>query len=191
MPPWVLALAAALVAFPAGHGAAHSPARLDPDRPFVIDDPTISRALYGEVTAPGQVFVIRMTPATRLALPFEVLVPHRDGLRDHRPAYAVIAAGLPPVDAETAARLPRPLPDGAGAYVAWNDAPERDAVFESYLRRVYWTSGPIALLVPAGDVEIWIWSPAGTRGDFVLGFGVEEGAKDLGDLIWNWSDYAY
>jgi len=170
---------------------AHSPALLCADQPYAVTDATVSRALYGVFHAPDQVFVITMHPATRIALPFEILVPHRDELRDHRPAYAIVARGLPRPSPDVAAHLPRPLPDGAGVFIDWNDAPTREVEFESFLRRVYWSSGTIAVLVPAGDVEIWVWSPRGTTGKFVLGFGVEEGGIDYGDVLDHWSDYAY
>ena len=38
---------------------------------------------------------------------------------------------------------------------------------------------------------MWVWSPLGTTGKFVLGLGVEEGKQDFGNLISNWGDYAY
>jgi len=186
-----VALALACALLPARVAHAHTPAILDASTPYVVADPTVSRALYGTVRQPDDVFVLRMHVAARLAIPFEMLIPHRGDLRDHRPAYAVIGVGLPPLDDAAAARLPRALPVGAGAFVDWNDHATRDVVFESFLRRVYWSSGAIALRVPAGDVEVWIWSPAGTTGDFVLGFGVEEGGQDYGDVLSHWSDYAY
>ena len=54
-----------------------------------------------------------------------------------------------------------------------------------------WTNGVVAHVLPAGDVRLWVWSPDGTTGKFVLGFGVEEGGQDLGGILSNWSDYAY
>ncbi len=188
---WLLVLALGLVLVPAATVEAHAPAVLDPTEPYVVEDPAVSRALYGTFVTGDEVFDIRLRPATRIALPFEMLVPRRDGLGAHRPAYAVVAPGLPPPSPEQAARLPRPLPAGAGVFLDANDAPDRAVVFESFLRRVYWTSGPVALLVPAGDVELWIWSPDATTGDFVLAFGVEEGGIDYGDVLGNWGEYAY
>jgi hypothetical protein len=188
---WLWTVAAGLAWWPAGVAQAHAPAVLSPSTPYLVKDATVSRALYGTFQGADDVFVVRLRPDTRLALPFELLVPRRDGLADHRPAYAVIAPGMPALDPADVARLPRALPAGAGGFVDWNQAPEREVIFESFLRRVYWSSGPVALLVPAGEVEVWIWSPEGSRGDFVLGFGVEEGGIDYWDVVRHWRVYAY
>ena len=186
---WLVPLALVLVRADVAH--AHGPGLLDPEEPYVVDEPTLSAALYGTFDAPDQVFVVRMRLVQRLALPFELLVPHRDELAGHRPAYAIVGPGLPAPSPDLAARLPRALPDGAGAIVDLNDRAERPVVFESFLRRVYLSSGPVAVLLPPGALEIWIWSPGGTRGRFVLGFGVEEGGISVGDVLSHWSDYAY
>jgi hypothetical protein len=68
---------------------------------------------------------------------------------------------------------------------------DRETIFESFTRRIFWTNGVTAYVLPAGDVRIWIWSPDGTTGDFVLGFGVEEGGQDFGEIFSNWGNYAY
>ncbi len=45
---------------------------------------------------------------------------------------------------------------------------------------------------PSGDFEVWVWSPDGATGDFVLGFGVEEDfSNGFGGLFEDWSIYAY
>ena len=181
----------ALVLLRADVAHAHGPGLLRADEPFEVDEPTLSAALYGDFEAGDEVFVVRMRLDQRLALPFELLVPHRDELDDHRPAYAIVGPGLPAVDPTREPGLPRPLPAGAGAVVELNQEADRPVVFESFLRRVYLSSGPVAVLLPPGEVEIWIWSPAGTRGRFVLGFGVEEGGVAVGDVLSHWSDYAY
>lgn len=175
----------------AASGLAHRPRVLERDAPFVVDDPLISAALYGTFVDATDVFEVRFTPATPVALPIEILVPRRDAHRAHRPLFAIVAAGLP-VPGEAERRLlPRPLPEGAGAILGRYEGDEREIIFESFTRRVFWTNGVTAYVLPAGDVRIWIWSPDGTRGPFVLGFGVEEGGQDFGDLLDNWGSYAY
>jgi hypothetical protein len=188
---WLFVGVLALALLPAQLAGAHQPALLDPAKPYVVDDPLISRALYGIIERAGDVFEIRMHLARPLATPFEIDVPHRDELRDHRPAYAIVAAGLPVPSANELARLPRPLPAGAGAVIEWNDATDRVVFFEKFLRRVYWTSEPTAYVLPAGDVTIWVWSPNRTLGKFVLGYGVEEGSFSAGDVLTHWGDFAY
>lgn len=158
-----------------------------------IEQPDISHALYGTIVAPDDVFVLRLAYDEPFALPFEILVPRRKELEDHRPAFAVVGPGLPPPLPEQADLLPRPIPAGQGVFLEANDAAERLLIFESFTRRVFWSSGPIALALPAGEFEVWIFSPEGTTGDFVLGFGVEEdfSSAGCGGLFEDWSTYAY
>lgn len=169
---------------------AHSPGALDPSRPFEVEDATISRALYGVFEAPDDVFVIRLRFERDFAFPIELMVPHQQALRDHRPAFAIVGAGLPQPASSDGAILPRPLPAGAGAFVEPNAIDPRPAFYETFTRRFFWTSGVIAVVLPAGDYEIWVWSPGGTTGKFVVGFGVEE-RVDWREALENWSTYAY
>jgi hypothetical protein len=170
---------------------AHQPTVFRPGTVLVIEDPILSAALYGEFKDPNDVFEAKMTLTKPLAIPLEVLVPKRDALESHRPIFAIVGPGLPaPTDAERAL-LPRPLPPNTGVIVGSSGAPEREVIFESFTRRVFWTSGPTAYVLPAGEVHLWVFSPGGTRGRFVLGYGVEEGGQDFGNLVSEWDDYAY
>lgn len=180
----VLAPAAAL---------AHKPVVISAAEPFVLPNSGFSWALYGTFATGDEVFVVRMSQEQGRALPFQMLVPHRSELAEHRPVFAVVGPGLPaPTEAERAL-LPRALPAGAGAIVDLNDESPRTVELEQFTRRVFWSSTPIAWILPAGNLEIWIWVPRRTAGKFVLGFGVEEdfGEGDMSELLKNWSDYAY
>jgi hypothetical protein len=168
----------------------HTPGKLSADKPFVVEDPTDSKALYGIFSTGDELFVVQVSYEERFAQPVELLVPHRDSLRAHRPAYAVVGPGLPPPTAEELAALPAPLPDGWGAVVDLNDVSPRPVTFESFTRRFFWSSGSLAVVFPQGASEIWVWSPQQTTGKFVIGFGVEEGGGYLG-VFSNWSLYAY
>ena len=180
-PWWLLAVPLA---------AAHQPSMLADT--FEVPDPYISYAVNGTFDTGDEVYTVRLAYDRSFALPFELLVEKRAGLEDHRPVYAVVGPGLPaPTDAELAL-LPNPLPDGAGVYLETNDAPERLVIFESVMRRFYWSSEAVALALPPGDFKVWVWSPEGTTGDFVLGFGVEEDfSGGFGGLFEDWSTYAY
>lgn len=181
---------ALLTALAASLAWAHAPTVLLASAPFVAPDATISRALYGSFVTGKERFVIQLDFPEQFALPFEVLVPHRDALADHRPAYAVLAPGLPTPTQDEAALLPAPLPPGWGAFVDANRGAPREVIFESFTRRFFWTSGPIALVVPKGPVEVWVWSPARTTGDVVIGYGVEE-RIDIGAALKDWGTFAY
>lgn len=144
-----------------------------------IEDPTISWALEGRFETGNEVFVVKFDMPRDFALPFEILVPHRGKYAEFRPAFAVVGEGLfDPTPVELDA-LPREIPYGMGVYVDLNEVEERDVFFEGVFRRAYWSSGTTAVPLLAGDHEIWIWSPDGDTGPFLVGMGVEE---DFGPL---------
>lgn len=169
---------------------AHVPAHLRADAVFVLERPTFSALLMGEFVTGEERFVISLTHATRFGTPLELLVPHQEDLREHRPAWAVVGVGLPAPSAEELAALPAPLPEGWGAVVDLNDERPRRALFESVMRRFFWTSGALAVVFPKGESEVWVWSPGKTRGKFGLGYGVEEGGGFMKALD-DWAFYAY
>ncbi len=169
---------------------AHTPGRLDPNTPFVPKDPKDSHALYGEFVSGGERFVIKLALEEPYAVPVEVFVPKQSGNEEHRPAWALVGPGLPaPTDEERAA-LPAPLPDGWGAIVDLDTVSPRPIFYEFVMRRFYWTSGAMNVVLPEGDSEFWVFSPRKTKGKFGLGFGVEEGGGYL-DALKDWSFYAY
>lgn len=170
---------------------AHQPRVLEAGTPFVVDDPLLSAALYGTFDSGDEFFEVELELTAPLALPIEVLVPRRDAYEDHRPLYAIVGAGLPAPTEAVEALLPRALPEGAGVLLGRYELQDREVIFESFTRRIFWTNGVTAYVLPAGDVRIWMWSPSGTKGDFVLGFGVEEGGQDFGEIFSNWGSYAY
>ena len=158
-----------------------------------IADPTISWVVPGAFETGDELFVVTLDMPRDFALPFELLVPKRPGLKDHRPMYAVVGPGLPEPDPFSLTLLPADLPEGWGGFVETNDATERIVYFEQVMRRNMWTSGTIALPLQAGVSEIWVWNPAGTTGDFQLGFGVEEDFSNGGftEVFKDWGLYAY
>ncbi len=181
---------AALLLLPERLAEAHTPGKLLASTPYEVRNPTDSYALFGVFHTGAERFVVKLAHATRFAAPVEIFVPHVDELRRHRPAYAVVGPGLPAPSAAELAALPAPLPAGWGAEVELNQVTPRPVLFESIMRRFYWTSEPLAVVFPAGPSEIWVWSPAKTTGKFGLGFGVEEGGGYLAALD-DWSLYAY
>jgi len=179
-----------LVSLPA---KAHAPGKWDGDAVLVVDKPEVSRLLVAKFVTGDEVFVAQLTFATGFATPFELFTPHRQELAEFRPAFAVVCPGLPAPSEEVQARLPRALPAGSGAFVDFNELSPRPVLWEFVMRRVYWTTDPTALPLPAGTCEAWVWSPKKVHGPVALGFGVEEkfGMEAVADLFENWSDYAY
>lgn len=158
-----------------------------------LDNPTVSWVLAGSFETGDEVFVLEMTFDRDFALPFEILIPRRDHLKDHRPWFAVVGPGLPAPSAELRAALPYEVPAGAGVFVEKNDRPDRYVFFEQVMRRTMWTSGAVAVPLQQGDVEVWIWSPDRTTGDIQFGFGIEEDFSDgaFNVLFSNWCEFAY
>lgn len=169
---------------------AHVPWRFVEGEPLVIPAPTPSVFAMGAFVTGEEVFVLEVSLAQRFGAPLELLVPRDDALAEHRPAWALVAPGLPqPSDAERAA-LPRPLPPGFGAVVELNDVAPRPVLFESVMRRFYWSSRPLAVVLAEGKNEVWLWSPGKTTGKFGLSLGVEEGGN-YARIFDDWSFYAY
>jgi len=172
-------------------GHAHLPVVAQPV--LEISAATVSHAVYGTIEGPDDLYVVRLRFDHAFALPVEILVPRRSRLAEHRPAFAMVGPGLPAPTAEQAAILPQAVAKGEGVFLDLNDIPDRPVIFESFSSRVFWSSTPVALALPAGEFEIWIFSPSGSTGDFVLGFGVEEDFSNFscGALLSDWSTYAY
>lgn len=180
----------ALMTLVVGTAQAHQPATSD-DYEFDVQKPKISWAFVGSFDEGDEVFTVRLDYDEPFALPFELLTEHRSRFEDFRPAYAVVGPGLPAPTAADLEFLPRALPDGAGIFIERNDG-EREAIFESVMRRAYYSSRPVALALLAAEYEVWIWSPDEDTGDFTLGLGVEEDFSDgFGGIFKDWSDYAY
>lgn len=170
--------------------SAHQPSTVE--TVFEVPDPTISYAVNGSFETGEEVFEVHLEFASPFALPFELLVEKRAAMADHRPMYAVVGPGLPAPTEEEQALLPYPVEAGEGIFLDRNDDPERLVIFESVMRRFYWSSDTTALVLGAGHYEVWVWSPEHTTGDFVLGLGVEEDfSEGFGGLFADWSTYAW
>lgn len=171
-------------------GLVHAPGHLLPEVPFVFLKPGSSYAVFGEFLTGEERFIIKLTQPVRFAAPVELFVPHQANLAEHRPAWAVVGPGLPAPSAEELAALPVP---GAGLVEVHHCAEargQRPAFFENVMRRFFWTSGPLAVVFPKGESEVWVWCPGKTKGKFGLGHGVEEGGGYM-DALKDWSFYAY
>jgi hypothetical protein len=169
---------------------AHTPGHVTTNGPFVVTNPKISWGIYGEFVTGTEHFIITLELDERFAAPVEVFVPHEAALKNHRPAWALVGPGLPAPSAEELAALPAPLPEGFGAIVDLNTVDPRPAFYEFVLRRFYWSSGAMNVVMPIGKSELWVWSPAHTRGKFGLGYGVEEGGGYTAAFA-DWAFYAY
>src|SRR5206468_12987128 len=96
--------AAALVILVATAALAHRPVlerSLAPGNTFdgaaeVADPTSASQAIYGGISAPGEVDFYKFTASKGDAIPVEALVPVRPSNRDFRPWVAVIGKSVAP-----------------------------------------------------------------------------------------------
>ncbi|MGB9623414.1 MAG: hypothetical protein ACPMAQ_00990 [Phycisphaerae bacterium] len=84
---------------------------VDADHALVISDIGLSQVVYHEVKEPAQPLWIAFDAVAGQELYFNPGVPAIDRLKDYRPSFAIVGAGLP------AATLPFDIPAGAGAEV--------------------------------------------------------------------------
>jgi hypothetical protein len=181
----------ALLLAAASPALAHTPTKLDPAATFTVKNTKVSVAFFGLFVTGEERFVISLSFAERYATTFEMLVPHQEQLKEHRPAYAIVGPGLQKPTAEELAALPAPLPAGWGAILVFDENTPRVALFESVMRRFYWTGGSTAVIFPKADLEVWVWSPKKTAGKFCLGYGIEEGGGGYENAFKDWAFYEY
>lgn len=156
---FLLALLFLLLASPAG-------AHLPPSE----EDLALTRSVAGAFESGDEVFALSLHLEVAMAVPVDVLVPPSDRYEEHRPALLLLGEGTRALAADDVARLPVDAEEG---WLTWNQEAERPLVFDVSARRVWWSSGPVALPLAAGDYQLVVWSPEGTPGAFGVGVGVD------------------
>jgi hypothetical protein len=151
----------------------------------VADPSSASQAVYGSISAPGEVDFYKFT-ANRAddGVPFEALVPVRPSNRDFRPWVAIIGKAVAPTPD---AQLPFALPEGLQAHVI--RAPqERTYFYEPYsLERFYHGAVEKIQLTQGETYYVAVFEPERRTGTYSLGLGsVEnfEGVSKIG-TAWN------
>ncbi len=165
--------------------AAHAPMVVEPGNEspataFLLEDPTLSRAIGATLDAPGEVDWYRMDLRAGDALVVEVTAP--DAAGGIATSFAVIGPGLPaPADDETAQLTTAAGADGALAHQA--EGGEREA--HGGLGFIAW--GGIRTTAPE-DGTYWVAVRAtdeGATGKYVLAPGVREefGPEAVGGMV--------
>jgi hypothetical protein len=150
-----------------------------------VSDPTAaSQAVYGSISAPGEVDFYKFTAGKPDAIPVEALVPVRPSNRDFRPWVAIIGKSIAPT---TDAQLPFALPEGLQAHVIRAPA-ERSYFYEPYsVERLYHGAEEKIQLTQGETYYVAVFEPERRTGTYSLGLGsVEnfEGVSKVG-TIWN------
>jgi hypothetical protein len=162
--------------------AAHVPVFSDgsatgPQSAIQVDDVTISRVVYHEVTDGRQQLWITFAGQAGLEVPFRLGVPMIDRLSAYRPALAVLGPGLPPVD------LAFDVPEGLGGVIleAQPDA-ELTVFHEHFTGTQSWIVGDLDLTLPAdGRYYVVAYVPSAEPGKLWVAMGDREvfGADDI------------
>ena len=150
-----------------------------------LADPTAaSQAVYGSLSAPGEVDFYKFTAGKGDSIPVEALVPVRPSNRDFRPWVAIIGKSVAPT---TDAQLPFALPEGLQAHVIRAPA-ERAYFYEPYsVERLYHGAEEKIQLTQGETYYVAVFEPERRTGTYSLVLGsVEnfEGTSKVG-TVWN------
>jgi hypothetical protein len=154
--------------------AAHQPffegVDITADDPWLLEDPTISTAIYAALDAPDDVDYYSFNATRGQTVLLSMLIPQIEGQEDFAPRMALMGRGLAP------ARPPERIfkPDGAGTMML--EPPENATVFfEPFTRTSYWTRQKELVKIPAdGRYLVAVWDDSGSTGRYVFVIGDRE-----------------
>lgn len=142
------------------------------ERPFVVQDPEQSIAVYAWLQKTNDVDIYRLDvtgTSTRIVL--ELLVPVNLAYLKFLPTYALIGPGLPPPTEP----LPFAVPSGQGVLVFDHESEKRPLEFEPFGGKWYFIGPELDDTLPtAGTWRIAVWNREGRRGDYTLAIGFAE-----------------
>lgn len=168
----IAATASLLTAFPAmGHLPIFSDGTADgPESAIQIDDVTVSRVVYHEVTDGSKQLWVQFQGSADQTVSFRLGVPRVERLANFRPALAVIGPGLAEAD------LPFDVPDGLGATILQADPGEALQEFdEEFTGTQSWIVGDLDVTFPQdGTYYAAAYVPSGDTGKLWLAFGDRE-----------------
>jgi hypothetical protein len=169
-----LTLALALTAIAALPALAHRPffeeTDIGPDEPWLIEDPTISTALYATLESTGDVDYYTFDGKRGQEVLLELTIPEIEGQEEFAPTMALMGPGLPLDDLSK--QVIRP--EGAGVLVI--PPPDGPApTFEPFSRTSYWERQEQRVVLPAdGRYVVAVWHPDGQLGRYVFVAGDKE-----------------
>jgi hypothetical protein len=169
-----LILGAALAAMVTTTAQAHKPSFGGPYARWVeaydVADTSISIVVYQELTCEYDEVWLRFEAKAGEPLFFQLGVPVVDRLEAERPAIALLAPGLPPVD------LPFALPPDVGGQVWRSDDVETPSdFFEPFTQTASWVWIEQTITLPEdGDGYLVAYIPAGTNGKAWVAVGTVE-----------------
>lgn len=141
-----------------------------PENAIFIDDPSISHAVYHEVTAATPQMWVTFDYQAGDEIYVQFGMPVLDRLIDYRPAVAVLGPGLPEID------LPFEIPSGLGGILfETDDVAEPEYFFERYTSTESWIFGEVEDTAPeSGKYYMVAYSPTGEDGKLWAAIGRRE-----------------
>jgi hypothetical protein len=141
-----------------------------PENAVVIDDGTVSHAIYHEVTADAPQLWVTFDLAAGQEIYAQLGVPVLERLVDFRPALAVLGPGLPDVD------LPFEIPEGLGGLLlTTEDVTEPEFFHEHFTGTESWIFGELeSPALETGTYYLVAYVPSGETGKLWAAVGRRE-----------------
>lgn len=170
-----LTLALALTAIVVVPALAHRPyfeeQDIESDAPWLVDDPTISTALYATLESADDVDYYTFEGKRGQEILLELTIPQIEGQDEFAPSMALMGPGLPAdalpgrvIQPEETGTLRIPAPPGP--------AP---TFFEPFSRTSYWERQEQRIALPSdGRYVVAVWHPEGQVGRYTFVIGDKE-----------------
>ena len=153
---------------------------------FEVEDPAISIVVYREVTCDQPELWLTFDATAGDDVWVQLGTPVIDRLEQYRPSMAILAPGLPQLDAD---EVPFEIPAGLGGIV-YSGVGEPTEFFEPFTGTSSWILAEDWVETPeSGESYLVAWDPGRQTGKLWLAMGVIE---DFSDVDWseaaNWGE---
>ena len=139
--------------------------------PWLIDDPSISTALYATLESAGDIDYYAFDGLEREVILLELTIPQIEGQEEFAPTLALIGPGLPQ------GQLPEgvAVSEGAGALVIGPSPGQASTFYEPFSRTSYWERQEERVtLTASGRYVVAVWHPEGAVGRYTFVIGEKE-----------------
>jgi len=162
----------AVVASPAlAHRPYFEEVDIEASEPWMVDDPTISTAIYATLESADDVDYYSFEGLEREVILLALTIPQIDGQEDFAPVLALLGPGLPDAD----------LPPGVerrgdwGALVIEPPAGPPATFYEPFSRTSYWEQQEQRVTLPSnGRYVVAVWHPEAAVGRYTFVIGEKE-----------------
>jgi hypothetical protein len=175
LPLLALTLATIMATTLAAPALAHQPffeeEDIKADSPWMIEDPTISTAVYATLESATDVDYFAFEGQAGQALLLQIVVPQIEGQEEFAPHMVLLGPGLP--TAELPQRAERP--ENAGALLLPPPPGPAPTFFEPFSQTSYWERQQSRETLPTeGRYVVAVWHEGGQVGRYVFVVGDKE-----------------